>query len=151
MLWYMPLGVIPVTGRACKSSRKRSPGSLTRTRPVERIRISDGSGLLSSQLSIVNSDPYLLLYEIVSVDDAIVCVLKIVCKLVSRLIQRDVIRAGTIIMMTRPYSHCSIGFPTPISLDPDLKMSQSLSKSSATYFHPRTSRRNARVALASPD
>jgi hypothetical protein len=28
-------------------------------------------------------------------------------------------------------------------------MSQSLSKSPATYFHPSTSRRNARVALAS--
>jgi chemotaxis regulatin CheY-phosphate phosphatase CheZ len=34
------------------------------------------------------------LYETVSVDDAIVCVLKIVRKFVSRLIQLDVIRAG---------------------------------------------------------
>ena len=34
------------------------------------------------------------LYEIVSVDDAIVCVLNIVRELVSRLIQLDVIRAG---------------------------------------------------------
>ena len=34
------------------------------------------------------------LYETVSVDDVVVCVLKIVSELVSRLIQLDVIRAG---------------------------------------------------------
>jgi hypothetical protein len=34
----------------------------------------------------------------------------------------------------------------PISLGPDLKISQSLSQSSATYFQPSTSRRNVRVA-----
>ena len=41
----------------------------------------------------VSREPHFI-YEIVSVDDAIVCVLKIVRELVSRLIQLDVIRAG---------------------------------------------------------
>src|SRR3984893_4362868 len=55
----MPPGPIPVMGRACRSSRKRLPGSSTRTRPVERI--SDGvRAYFRRKLSIVSSDPDLL-------------------------------------------------------------------------------------------
>ena len=130
--------------------------------------------------------------EPVSVDDVLVCVLKIVRELVSRLIQLDVIRArhdqhdnaavlplldGT----SKPRSlrpqladrHIDIvahqrdrmmargivrlAFPFAVRrvhahlAGPRLEDEPIIIKISATYFHPRTSRRNARVALASSE